>query len=169
MRDRLKELVFGTARGLSASMEQRAQVEELVSALEAKNPNAVVTDVGGEASLARGGSGGGEGRWWWAMWTQRGGAGSEQQGPSPEALSHPGPPCAGSERAAGPLEAHLHDQPADPGGAGCGAAHSPGQDRGEGHWNRSRPPRVGARLELLPPPGPLVPMQLAPWCSSPAP
>ena len=42
----LLEGLYGTARGVTASQEQRAQAEEYISALEAHNPYSSPTDVG---------------------------------------------------------------------------------------------------------------------------
>ncbi|GFR42709.1 hypothetical protein Agub_g3632 [Astrephomene gubernaculifera] len=41
----LLDLVYGTSRGVSATPLQRAAIEEFVTALEARNPNAVPTDA----------------------------------------------------------------------------------------------------------------------------
>jgi hypothetical protein len=41
----LLDLVYGTARGVSASGEQRAAIEEHITALEARNPNPRPTEV----------------------------------------------------------------------------------------------------------------------------
>ncbi|KAG1656535.1 hypothetical protein FOA52_005561 [Chlamydomonas sp. UWO 241] len=42
---RMLDVVYGTQRGVSASLDERGEVEELVAALEARNPNSVVTDA----------------------------------------------------------------------------------------------------------------------------
>ena len=54
----LSEL-YGTARGCSASQEQRARIEEYISALEARNPYSAPTDVGGGGGGRKGGPGAG--------------------------------------------------------------------------------------------------------------
>eukprot|EP00955_Chlamydomonas_euryale_P096518 365017-Chlamydomonas_euryale.AAC.8 len=42
---RMLDVVYGTQRGVSASLDERGEVEELVAALEARNPNTLVTDA----------------------------------------------------------------------------------------------------------------------------
>lgn len=41
----LLDSLFGTERGLSASSEVRAEINELITQLEAKNPNPSLTEV----------------------------------------------------------------------------------------------------------------------------
>lgn len=41
----LLDLVYGTARGVSANGEQRAAIEEHITAVEARNPNPRPTEV----------------------------------------------------------------------------------------------------------------------------
>ena len=45
----LLEAVYGTARGVAATGEQRAVIEEYIIALERRNPNARPTDVSSRA------------------------------------------------------------------------------------------------------------------------
>lgn len=45
LKKKLKELLYGTDRGLSASSETRAEIVELITQLEAKNPTPAPTDA----------------------------------------------------------------------------------------------------------------------------
>ncbi|EFJ52992.1 hypothetical protein VOLCADRAFT_46017, partial [Volvox carteri f. nagariensis] len=45
LKSRLLDMVYGTARGVSATSTQRAVIEELVEALELRNPNVMATDA----------------------------------------------------------------------------------------------------------------------------
>ncbi|GIL93784.1 hypothetical protein Vretimale_70, partial [Volvox reticuliferus] len=51
LREKLLDMVYGTARGVSTTAEQRTAIDEVVTALEARNPNTAPTD----AVLALGG------------------------------------------------------------------------------------------------------------------
>ena len=41
----LMDVVYGTMRGVTANNEQRAAIEEYITALESANPNDATTDV----------------------------------------------------------------------------------------------------------------------------
>ncbi len=45
LKSELLDLVYGTCRGVAASATQRAAVDKLVCALEARNPHPATTDV----------------------------------------------------------------------------------------------------------------------------
>lgn len=45
MQAQLLDSLFGTERGLSASSEVRAEINELITQLEAKNPNPSLQEV----------------------------------------------------------------------------------------------------------------------------
>ena len=48
------DVVYGTMRGVTANNEQRAAIEEYITALESANPNDATTDVsvwGGASSV----------------------------------------------------------------------------------------------------------------------
>jgi hypothetical protein len=42
---RLLDVVYGTTRGVTASLDERGEAEELITILEGRNPNTVVTDA----------------------------------------------------------------------------------------------------------------------------
>ena len=44
LKNKLKELLYGTDRGLNASSETRAEIVELITQLEAKNPTPAPTE-----------------------------------------------------------------------------------------------------------------------------
>lgn len=45
LKNKLKELLYGTDRGLNASSETRAEIVELITQLEAKNPTPAPTEA----------------------------------------------------------------------------------------------------------------------------
>jgi PAP_fibrillin len=47
LKAQLLDSLFGTERGISASSELRAEINELISQLEANNPNPLPNEVGG--------------------------------------------------------------------------------------------------------------------------
>jgi hypothetical protein len=51
----LLDSFYGTERGLSARSEVRAEINELITQLEAKNPTPSPTEVSSSSSSSRGG------------------------------------------------------------------------------------------------------------------
>ncbi len=47
----LLDSLFGTERGLAASSEVRAEINELITQLEAQNPNPSLLEVGGPSPI----------------------------------------------------------------------------------------------------------------------